>query len=480
MTKHDGWPSFSFTEMLKPPDGWRTDCAVLSTYSADLVVVVTSLLALTGCDLDNRRGSRVELVKAIEELRGKVCVLAQAGRVILPATSRPILKLLDRFLKTVDSDENVTSWHPKAALVRYANSEDVAEQQWRVWIGSRNLTRTLNWDAGLVLASRSDGKGRPIEGLAGVAEGLANRSKLPWLRANDLRAEFAKLTWECPAGGEVHRVSLLRPGQSAGFPVAPADTERMFVVSPFLDARTVRAASKWGGTKTRRTILSTATELQRLLHEDKGVFEGFGELLIQPLPDLPAEGAGLRDEDDTAGGETADGEEPQPAGLHAKLLFAAKGARRQLWLGSANATERGWKGGNVEIVSELTISRGVADAIAEFLANCQQFKPAAAPAEVDTDEEALESARKALSGRWPLRQRIGDSECEILAREPPPVGGPGIELEVAILGGIVEDLGADGRSNSVRGDPPLAAVGLHPASSLDQRADMCLAATRAL
>jgi hypothetical protein len=435
MMKNDGWPSFSFTEMLKPPDGWRTDCALLSTYSADLVVVITSLLALTGCDLDNRRGSRVEVVKAVEALRGKVCVLAQAGRVILPATSRPILKLLDRFVKTVDSDENITSWHPKAALVRYVYAEDASERQWRIWLGSRNLTRALNWDAGVVLASRSDGKGRAIEGLAAVAEGLANRAKLPLLRSNELRTEFAKLTWECPAGGEVHRVNWLRPGQSTDFPAAPADTGRMFVISPFLDAPIVREASKWGGAKTHRTIVSTAAELQRLLHEDKGVFDGFENLLIQPLPDLPAEGAGLRDEDDTAGSESADGEEPQPAGLHAKLLFAAKGARRQLWLGSANATQRGWKGSNFEIVAELTISRSVADAIEDFVANCEQFKPAASPPEVDEDEEALESARKALSGKWPLRQRVSDTECEIIAREPPPLGGQGIDLEVAVLGG---------------------------------------------
>src|SRR5271170_1744761 len=94
------WPTFSFTAALSPPEGWRTDCAILSTYSADLIVVVTSLLALSGCDLDSRRtGSRVELVKAIEALRGRACVLAQTGRVTIPNTPRPILKLLDKFVR---------------------------------------------------------------------------------------------------------------------------------------------------------------------------------------------------------------------------------------------------------------------------------------------------------------------------------------------------------------------------------------------
>src|ERR1035441_5140645 len=86
MMKNEAWPTFSFTELLNPPDGWRTDCAILSTYSADLVVIVTALLALTGYDLDSGRvGGRVELVKAIEALRGKVRVLAQVGRVPVPS-----------------------------------------------------------------------------------------------------------------------------------------------------------------------------------------------------------------------------------------------------------------------------------------------------------------------------------------------------------------------------------------------------------
>jgi hypothetical protein len=433
--KKDAWPTFSFTEMLKPPEGWRTDYALLSTYSADLVVIVASLLALTGCDLDNRRGSRVELVKAIEELRGRVCVLAQSGRVVIPDTPRPILKLLDKFVRTVDTDENVSSWHPKAALIRYINTEDLSEAQWRLWLGSRNLTRALNWEAGLVLASRPDGKGLHVDGLPALGEALANRARLPVLTAPGVAAELARLTWECPAGSKVGRVSLLGPGLASGFPTPSADTERTFVVSPFLDRNTVAAAAQWGGVNTRRAIVSTAMELQRLLHEDKTVFSGFDQLLIQPLPDLPAECADLRGQDSTAISEAPDAEEPPPAGLHAKLLFAAKGARRQLWLGSANVTDRGWQGRNFEIVAELTLGRTIADAIEEFVSSCERFKPAANPPEVDKNEQELEKARKSLSGKWPLRQRIREAELEIVAREPPPLVDHEIELEVAVLGG---------------------------------------------
>ena len=204
------------------------DCAILSTYSVDLVVIVTALLALTGYDLDSGRvGGRVELVKAIEALRGKVRVLAQVGRVPVPSAFRPILKLLDKFLRTVDTDENSCSWHPKVSLVRYQNIEDANDRQWRIWIGSRNLTRALNWESGLFLTSQSDGKGQRIEGLAAIGAELAVRAKLPGLSSKDIRTELADLTWECPPASEVHQVRLSGPGLAHGLPRPPSDTDRV-------------------------------------------------------------------------------------------------------------------------------------------------------------------------------------------------------------------------------------------------------------
>jgi hypothetical protein len=433
---NETWSTFSFTESLNPPDGWRTDCAILSTYSADLIVVVTTLLALSGCDLDSRRtGSRVELVKAVEALRGRVRVVAQAGRLTIPGTLRPILKLLDKFVRTIDADENVNSWHPKMALVRYCNVEDATDHQWRVWLGSRNLTRALNWETGLVLASRSDGKGRRVAGMADVAEALAARANLEMFPANQLGAELANLTWECPPGSEVRHVTLLGPGLPKGFPKPPVDTERVFVVSPFLDAKTVHAASQWGGPKTRRALVSTTSELQRLFNQDDKVFGGFADIRIQPLPDLPAEYADTRDEEVDAAPEPVESEDLEPTGLHAKIFLASKGTRGQLWLGSANATERGWQGRNFEIVAELSIARDTVDGIEEFVATCERFTPGNTPPAPDADEEALEQARKLLSAQWSLRQRIGEDELELIVSASPPVVDPTIDLEVAALGG---------------------------------------------
>jgi hypothetical protein len=401
-----------------------------------LVVVVTALLALTGCDLDHRRtGSRVELVKAIEALRGRVCVLAQGGRVTIPNTPRPILKLLDKFLRTVETDENESSWHPKVALVRYHRVEDPTDRQWRVWLGSRNLTSAMNWEAGLILTSRADGRGRQVAGLASLGAELATRAKLARLSANEVADELAALTWECPPGSEVRTVDLFGPELSKGFPKPLSDVERVFVVSPFLDAKIVRAVAGWGNAKTHRTLVSTTLELQRLLRNDNEVFRGFEHVLIQPLPDLPAEDVELLVEAIPTAVESAESEEVPPAGLHAKLFFAAKGARRQLWLGSANATGRGWEGRNFEVVAELSIARDVADAIEGFVATCERFTPNTTSPDINEDEKVVEQARKLLCGQWTLRQRVSENGLEVIASSPPPLADPAVQLEVAVLGG---------------------------------------------
>jgi hypothetical protein len=396
--KPEAWPTFSFTDVLRPPEGWQVEHAILTTYSADLVVVATALLALTGCDLDYRRtGSCVELVKAIEAFRGRVRVLAQANRVAIPRKARSILKLMDNFLRVVSTDENTRSWHPKIALVRYHRVDDATDRQWRVWIGSRNLTHALNWDAGLVLTSRADEHGQAVSGLAELGRDLAARAKLTSLVPAEIESELVGLSWECPAGCVVTHINLFGPLLASGFPSPPKDIERVLVVSPFLDpsvdSSIVRALAQWGNAHTHRTLISTAPELQRLWEMDSDVFKGFAKVCTLPFPELPVEGITLLD-DDAAPVETADGEELPPAGLHAKLLLATNRTRRLLWLGSANATRRAWDGRNFEVVAAMQVSREAADALLEFAANGEEFKPSPTRVTVNQHEQALEDARK--------------------------------------------------------------------------------------
>jgi hypothetical protein len=438
--KHEAWPTFSFTDLLRPPEGWQVEHAILATYSADLVVVVTALLALTRCDLDYRRtGSRVELVKAIEALGGRVRILAQANRVAIPKKARPILKLLDNFLRVIETDQNNSSWHPKVAMVRYQRIDDKTDRQWRVWLGSRNLTHAMNWDAGLTLTSQANGRGHPVEGLASLGAALAGRANLTALSSADVQKELATLTWDCPPGCDVQKISFLGPDLANGFPSPPADTDRVLVVSPFLDpgvdSSIVRAVAKWGNPQTHRTLISTTMELQRLWEQDHNVFSSFAKVCTLPFPELAVEGTDLLGEETSAGVETAESEDLPPTGLHAKLFLAANRMRRQLWIGSANATQRAWGGRNFEVVAAMLIGRDVADALEEFAANGEEFKPNPLPSAVNEYEKTLEEARNILSGAWSLWQQVEENEVWVVASVSPPLAGLAVQLEVAAFGG---------------------------------------------
>ena len=64
---------------LRPPPGWRTDYAVLSTYSAQTPVIAAALLALAGQEDESGSGSKVGLTRALTGLRGRVHFVLQSG-----------------------------------------------------------------------------------------------------------------------------------------------------------------------------------------------------------------------------------------------------------------------------------------------------------------------------------------------------------------------------------------------------------------
>src|SRR3546814_9050496 len=80
--------------------------------------------------------------EAVERLKGKVRIVIQRGRLAKMRRTPRIAAVLDQFVREVDFDEAMHSWHPKVALVRLRSDE--GETRWRLWLGSRNLTECVN------------------------------------------------------------------------------------------------------------------------------------------------------------------------------------------------------------------------------------------------------------------------------------------------------------------------------------------------
>ncbi|MGD0059355.1 MAG: hypothetical protein ABSD58_08050 [Verrucomicrobiia bacterium] len=219
------------------------------------------------------------------------------------------------------------SANPKAALIRYTavgRSDDV---QWRLWIGSRNLTQAINWEAGLVIVSRADGRGRQVIGVPELGGVLAERARLNGFEVAAVRRELANLTWECPSGVEVRSVRLLGPEFDRGLPEGMLEATEVCLVSPFLDLTTVKAVAKWGGKGVHRTILSTPAALNTVASRDATVFgRSFHEVLRCGVPELVAVGCDPLADETPLAVKTTEDEDLSPSGLHAKLLYASRGS----------------------------------------------------------------------------------------------------------------------------------------------------------
>lgn len=390
------WRVTGYLDVLRPEPGWTVDLAIIAAYSADPISVVASLLALIGRDDEERPAARRDLADAIEAVRGRFRVVIQRGRLAKMARTPQLTGVLDQFIRDVPFDERRQSWHPKAALVKLSSGKAV---EWRLWVGSRNLTAPENRDLGLFLVSRSGSPGRRVLGAGDIAATLAERADLPAVSPRRLAAEIEGLKWKAPADVRVDGLRISTGKSEWSLPVLPKSADAVTVVSPFLDAGFLRHVAKTECLGGQRQLLSTRFEIERLAATSKD----FGDVLALDAPDYPP--TNLDDPVSAAAGppvETAGEGEEMGRGLHAKLLHVRQGGRRRLWMGSANATQRAWTGRNVEIIAELTVGGDTEAGLLRLLAEARPVRWPEGVQLTDTQplKDALEEARSEVSARW--------------------------------------------------------------------------------
>lgn len=442
----------SILDVLRPPVGWKTDRALLSSYSADLAVIAAALLALAARDDDGGSGTRAGLARSLLELRGRVAFILQRGRIAVPRRGGLVLGMLDRFVREVpwnegrEDDEQGRSWHPKVVVIRFV-PETSGNARWRLWLGSRNLTRDTSWDLGLAVEGQTERPGPLLLGFPELVERLASAAGESQNWGRHL-AEAASLHWEVPRGLRIERVALHLPGdEGRTYPQEPAGLSELFAVSPFLDGTTVDHFGSWGGERSRRILLSTADEFARLAWQQAQPLAPFADLLTLPAATLEPEQ--LNDEENVE-------EKMEGRGLHAKFVWAEHATGATLWLGSANLTRRGWTR-NAEVVAEVAVERrgsaraavSLIEGIRAFRDQCVTIRLADLPAAAQPDEvmERLEAARRTIAAHLDARQHVqADGGTLVVSPRPPHPGAPDIRLSVARLTGEAVTWAADATS----------------------------------
>lgn len=340
--------------MLRPPAGYRVDQAVATTFTLDLLALLTAPLAFSLFErvaepASNTSGGKkaaaiepTALLAAVREHADRLTVFCQAGRIGAPSSYRPLLVYLEQSVVQVTARSEHGVFHPKLWILRMTHPE--ADTLYRVLVATRNLTFDRSWDTALVLEgplknrARGFTRNHPLADLVAELPDLALGEVNPRRRAAILQVadELRRVDFEVPLPFEdlvFHPIGLAKKRPD---PLA-LSVDRLLIVSPFLTKARLDHLTQDG---KGHVLVSRADELAKIDPETLQRFES-----VHILAD-GAEG----DVDD--GADPIPGAPPAEVGLHAKLYVGEIGREAHVWTGSANASNAAFEH-NVELLVEL-------------------------------------------------------------------------------------------------------------------------------
>ncbi len=354
-------------ELLRPPDGYRFERAVATTYSLDLETLMAVLLPLaygSASDTPGLPACEPLLLQALNRVASRLTVFHQVGQIPVPKHDSPLYALLDRILVPVVPKRicgAVPSFHPKTWTIEYRNDE--GDVRYRFVVLSRNLTFDRSLDVAIALESGPDRrKTRATRPLCDFLSWLARQTDkdLPHAQEHVRRAEaMAKGLLAHPLALDEnktwHDFEIL-PLYGNGAPDDPlfADAaplwkecpDRLVAISPFLsDSVLERMVARVRNEGSGPDItLATRSEAWASLRQETR--EGIAAWALKDqvaAPEPPPGG----DEANNSGAES-----PREADLHAKLYLWQRPRETRLLLGSMNATESGLHR-NIELLVRL-------------------------------------------------------------------------------------------------------------------------------
>jgi len=397
-------------ESLRPPEGYRLDTAVCTTYSLDLMALLIAPLAFTFFDWEGEGGEPTKdpnaLLEAIRRHADRIHVFCQAGQISIPAAYQMLFSYLEPCVHKVRAHRPGGVFHPKVWVLRYL--ADDALPRYRVLCASRNLTFDRSWDTLLVLdgevSRRVNKNNEPLSRFLQALPGLVMRRLARPVTAviKALAKDLNRVEFQLPGHiDDIRFWPLGLPGQME-WPF-PEQADRGVVISPFLVGNTLERLN----IAAKQTLISRMDSLTALKPD---VLAGYETFTLSDVPDLEVE--------ETAEDETVPETDNTLDGLHAKLLAFDIDGIGYVWTGSANATDAAFHN-NVEFLVEM---RGQSRRMgAEAILAPQQkgvsvlrdllepFVPG--KAEIDTGQQLVDRALRHL------RQYVVDLELRVDAEE---------------------------------------------------------------
>lgn len=428
-------------ESLRPPPGYDFDCAVGTTYSLDLLSLLTVPLAFTLFDLADDEGGLVEsemaLLEALRRNARRVSIFYQAGRIAVPRAYRRLLTYVEGSMFEATARSPRGAFHPKVWVLRFVGGG--GRVLYRVLCLSRNLTYDRSWDTVLSLEGALTGRqngvtaSHPLGDFVAFLPRLATRP-LPGHALADIervQREIRRVKFDPPDGFDEVRFWPLGIEGARRWPFG-RHSDRVLVVSPFLSGEPLEKLTRGTEGSVLVSNLPALDELGAALPE---TFESV--YFLDPAAEM---------EEETEAWEDGNGHFSQPKGLHAKLYVIESGHEASVWTGSANATWAAFNS-NVEFLVELAGRKSLCG-VEAFLAReehrttfadlLQPYEPGGEKTPSDPLpkelEEALASARHFLVTSTPVAhvRAAEDAETYHVSLESPGRGDGEVPPAVAV------------------------------------------------
>lgn len=344
-------------EILRPPEGYSLDFAIGTTFSLDLLALMTAPLGFTIFEAESESGSPdpLAIIESLRKYAGRICIFCQAGRIHIPREyEQPLYTYLEGSVFQAQAPVEGSVFHPKVWVLRYISQDQPVV--YRFLCLSRNLTYDRSWDTALVLdgilVDRTNAftSNHPLGNFIAALPGMIEESLPKDLqeRIDLMQYEIRRVSFDLPQGFDKLVFHPLGIDDRRANPFSER-IDRMLVVSPFLSEGRLDSFSSFG---RGSALVSRLDSLQKIsadclrryserfyLKEEFAIQEDMSEFV-----DLDQEQVYLETEHFTVA-DNLDG-------LHVKLYVADAGGTGRIWTGSANATDAAFNG-NIEFLVEL-------------------------------------------------------------------------------------------------------------------------------
>lgn len=356
-----------YGQLLVPPDGYKLDFAVGTTYSLDLDAFVGACIAL---GLSEETDSELMknpicLLEALRSTGDKVALFCEGGQIHMPNKVTALYILLEKMVFQVNTVKNkrlsaYPSFHPKFWLIRYIDSEN--EPLYRTVVLSRNLTFDRSWDVAFYMdgkktTAKTD-KNSPVADflsflISNLGSGDAGKEKAKRIRSIVKELQYVQFDTGSkefydydfiPTGvkkqsGGYHSITDYPLFQNIGSLGDADGLHEIFIMTPFLSKDVIRYFNDRNQyiKNTESILITRAMSLERLKPEDCSNFSVYVM------------------KDDVIDGEMAISENEQQyqkQDIHAKVYMLRKNSDSDLYLGSLNASHNAVYG-NIEFMIRL-------------------------------------------------------------------------------------------------------------------------------